>query len=186
MISKSPSSSKIVLIHNEYHGLPQWLSSKESACNAGPAGDLWVENRSLGREDSLEEVMAAHSSILASRIPWIKETRGLQSIGWQRVRYNWSGLAHKHAVRYHNNKWFDPKHNPPKGKKKKVFYIWIRNTEAFRKRESKGCYHIPPWGLLKMKGLIICTRDISNCKIIYIFLNNPISILKNLNGSKLY
>ena len=168
MVSKSPSSAKIVLNHNEYDGLPQWLSSKESACNAGAVRDRWVENRSLGWEDPLEEVMATYSSILASRIPWTKETRGLQSIGWQRVRYNWSSLACKHAVRYHNDKWFDPKHNPSKGKKK-VFYIWIRKTKAFRKRESKWCYHIPPWGLLKMKGLIICTTDISNCKIFIFF-----------------
>ena len=120
MVSKSPSSAKIVLNHNEYDGLPQWLSSKESACNAGAVRDRWVENRSLGWEDPLEEVMATYSSILASRIPWTKETRGLQSIGWQRVRYNWSSLACKHAVRYHNDKWFDPKHNPSKGKKKIV------------------------------------------------------------------
>ena len=31
--------------------------------------------------------MATYSSILASRIPWTKETRGLQSIGWQRVSF---------------------------------------------------------------------------------------------------
>ena len=29
--------------------------------------------RSLGREDSLEEGIAAHSSILAWRIPWTEE-----------------------------------------------------------------------------------------------------------------
>ena len=32
---------------------------------------------SLGREDSLEEGMATHSSILAWRIPWTKEPGGL-------------------------------------------------------------------------------------------------------------
>ena len=31
----------------------------------------------LGREDSLEEGMATHSSILAWRIPWTKEPGGL-------------------------------------------------------------------------------------------------------------
>ena len=41
--------------------------------------ELWV--RSLGREDSLEEEMAAHSSILAWRIPWTEEPGRLQSIG---------------------------------------------------------------------------------------------------------
>ena len=37
--------------------------------------------RSLGREDPLEEGMAAHSSILAWRIPWTGEPGGLQSTG---------------------------------------------------------------------------------------------------------
>ena len=40
---------------------------------------------SLGREDLLEEEMAAHSKILAGRIPWTEEPDGLQSMGLQRV-----------------------------------------------------------------------------------------------------
>ena len=45
----------------------------------------WV--RSLGREDPLEEEMAAHSSILGCRIPWTQEPGGLQSTELQRVGY---------------------------------------------------------------------------------------------------
>ena len=41
--------------------------------------------RSLGREDPLEEEMAAHSSALAWRTPWTEEPGGLQSVGSQRV-----------------------------------------------------------------------------------------------------
>ena len=37
--------------------------------------------RSLVREDPLEKGMATHSSILAWRIPWREEPRGLQSQG---------------------------------------------------------------------------------------------------------
>ena len=33
--------------------------------------------RSLGREDSLEEEMTTHSSILAWKIPWTEESGGL-------------------------------------------------------------------------------------------------------------
>ena len=33
--------------------------------------------QSLGQEDPLEEGMATHSSILAWRIPWTEESRGL-------------------------------------------------------------------------------------------------------------
>ena len=48
----------------------------------------WVP--SLGGEDPLEEGMATHSSILAWRIPWTRETGGLQSMGLQRVRQGWA------------------------------------------------------------------------------------------------
>ena len=44
--------------------------------------------QSLGWEDPLEEVMATHSSILARRIPWVGEPGELQSMDWQRVRYD--------------------------------------------------------------------------------------------------
>ena len=37
--------------------------------------------QSLGWEDPLEKGMAAHSSILAWRIPWTEEPDGLQSVG---------------------------------------------------------------------------------------------------------
>ena len=40
---------------------------------------------SLGRKDPLEEEMATCSSILAWRIPWTEEPKGLQSMGSQRV-----------------------------------------------------------------------------------------------------
>ena len=45
--------------------------------------------RSLCQEDSLEEEMAAHPSILAWRIPWTEEPGGLQSMGSQRVGHDW-------------------------------------------------------------------------------------------------
>ena len=38
--------------------------------------------------------MTTHSSILAWRIPWTEEPGGLLSIGWQRVRHDWSDLGH--------------------------------------------------------------------------------------------
>ena len=44
--------------------------------------------QSLGWEDPLEEGMAAHSSILAWRIPWTEEPGGLQSMGSQGVRHS--------------------------------------------------------------------------------------------------
>ena len=43
----------------------------------------------LGQEDPLEKGMAAHSSILAWRIPWIEEPGGVQSMGLQRIGHDW-------------------------------------------------------------------------------------------------
>ena len=48
--------------------------------------ETWI--RSLGHEDSLEKEMAAHSSILAWRIPWTEEPGRLQSMGLQRVGHD--------------------------------------------------------------------------------------------------
>ena len=49
--------------------------------------DTWVQ--SLGWEDSLENEIATHSSILAWRIPWIEDPCRLPSTGSQRVRHDW-------------------------------------------------------------------------------------------------
>ena len=54
--------------------------------------ETWVW--SLGREDPLEKGMATHSSILAWRIPWTEHPGGLQSMGSQTVKHDWSDLAH--------------------------------------------------------------------------------------------
>ena len=37
--------------------------------------EMWVQ--SLGREDTLEEELATHSSIFAGKIPWTEEPGGL-------------------------------------------------------------------------------------------------------------
>ena len=57
---------------------------------------LWVW--SLGQGNPLEEGIAAHSRILAWRIPWTEEPGGLQSTGLQRVRHDWSDLARTHTA----------------------------------------------------------------------------------------
>ena len=51
-------------------GCPGGSDRKESACNA----------TDLGQEDPPEKGKAAHSGILAWRIPWTKESSGLQSL----------------------------------------------------------------------------------------------------------
>ena len=49
-----------------------------------------MQVQSLGGEDTLEEEMATHSSILAQKIPWTEESGGLQSMGSQRIGYDWA------------------------------------------------------------------------------------------------
>ena len=44
--------------------------------------------RSLGSEDALEKEMAAHSSILAWKIPWTEEPGRLPSMGSQRMGHD--------------------------------------------------------------------------------------------------
>ena len=65
------------------------------------AGDLRKEGLIPGLGHPLEEGMATHSSILAWRIPWTEEPGGLQSIGSQRVRHDWSDLAQHYSFPSH-------------------------------------------------------------------------------------
>ena len=44
----------------------------------------------LSWEDPLEEEMATHFSIFAWKIPWTEEPGELQSVGSQKVSYNWA------------------------------------------------------------------------------------------------
>ena len=64
--------------------------------------EIWVRSlgQSLGLEGPLEEGMAAHSSILAWKIPWREEPGGLRSRGLQRVRHDWSSFTHAHDLDY--------------------------------------------------------------------------------------
>ena len=50
------------------------------------SGDWETQVWSLGQEDTLEEGMATHSSILAWRIPWTEEPGGLQSLRSRKSR----------------------------------------------------------------------------------------------------
>ena len=52
-----------------------WVFEKSQASLMAAMQETWV--RSLGGEDPMEKEMAAHSSTLAWRIPWIEEPGGL-------------------------------------------------------------------------------------------------------------
>ena len=111
----SPSSSKLL---KKNQGQPLWLckslltwgraNCKFWQCKllmGFPSGSV-VKNPpavqevriwSLGGEDPLEKGMGTHPSILAWRIPRTEEPGRLQSMGLQRVRRDWSNLAHTHT-----------------------------------------------------------------------------------------
>ena len=73
-----------------------WASLVAQTVENPPAmKETW--DQSLGWKDPLEKGMETHSSILAWRIPWTEEPGRLQSIGWQRVRHDWSDLAYSHT-----------------------------------------------------------------------------------------
>ena len=59
--------------------------------------------QSLGWEDTLEESMATHSSILPWKIPWTKEPCRLQSTGSQKVRHNWGTDTHFQLLTMQDN-----------------------------------------------------------------------------------
>ena len=60
------------------------LVVKNPPANAGDLRDAG----SIPESELLEEGMAAHSSILAWRIPWTEDPGGLLSMGSPRVRLN--------------------------------------------------------------------------------------------------
>ena len=83
--------------------------------------EMWVQ--SLGQEDSLEEEMATHFSILVCKTPWTEEPGGQQSIGSQRVGHDWAQTWD--TICTSNLKWIYWK--MPKGFLKDQegkFYIW--------------------------------------------------------------
>ena len=73
-----------------YYGLGIWGFPGGSAAKNQPALQEYQEIRiqSLGGEDSLEEEMATHSTVLARKILWMEERGGLQSMRSQRVGHD--------------------------------------------------------------------------------------------------
>ena len=77
-------------------GFPCDSDSKESTCNVEDLGSIPGLGRSPGEGNGYR------SSILAWRIPWTEEPRGLQSMGSQRAGQDW---AHTHFTSVLCFKW---------------------------------------------------------------------------------
>ena len=83
-------------------GFPDGSVVKNPLANAGDKGSV------PGWEDPLEKEIAAHSVILAQRIPWTEELGRLQSMGSQK---RWTHLTTTICQRYLNKT--GRKHTPP-------------------------------------------------------------------------
>ena len=70
-----------------HQGFPSGWDGKASVCNAGDLGS------SLGWEDPLEKEMAAHSSILAWKIPWTMEPTRLHGVTKSQTRLRFPFLS---------------------------------------------------------------------------------------------
>ena len=82
--------------HINHLGFAGGTGGKEPACQCRRHK---MQFQSLDQEDSLEEDISIHFSILAGRISWTKESGWLQSMGSQRVRHNWTT---KHRIANHH------------------------------------------------------------------------------------
>ena len=100
--SNSNHYSQPVLV-NEHILFLQGTENPDRCFPGGYSMDLWLVARTvkhlsamqktrvwfLGWAGTLEKEMAAHSSILAWKIPWTVEPGRLLSVGSQRVGHNW-------------------------------------------------------------------------------------------------
>ena len=71
----------------QYTRVQVWMLMAQTVKHLPAMWETWVQ--SLGQEDPLEKEVATYSSTLAWEIPWTEEPGRLQSMGLQRVRYNW-------------------------------------------------------------------------------------------------
>ena len=65
--------------------------------------EIWVQ--SLGWENPLEKGKAAHSSILAWRIPWTTQSMGLQRVRHDRATFTSHGVPDSKESAYSATMW---------------------------------------------------------------------------------
>ena len=123
-----------------------------------------MQSLSLSQEDIWEEGMATRSSILVWRIPWIEEPGGLQSMVLQKVRQDWSDLAHTSLFTFQSNPPSNPSLPGPKcgnslqrARLNKAFLVFI-------------CQNIQP----RHSSLPICRQEVESC-----LLDRPVYCLSS-------
>ena len=97
-VAKDCSSTNIILIFcckiltKILVGIPWQLNGQDSVLQLQENQEMGI--CFLGWEDSLEEGMATHTSILAWSIPWTEEPSMLLSAGSHRIGHDWSWTHH--------------------------------------------------------------------------------------------
>ena len=116
-----PSDDKDIKVQMHKHTTDTINNIEEPACSAGDAG----------QEDPLEEEMATHSSILAWRIPWTEKPGRLQSIGLQRVSYDWELKHRMSTCMQHRELYLTYCGDLNKKEIRKGRDIWMRMVDPF-------------------------------------------------------
>ena len=107
-----PSKKQIKYEYRQILGFPGSASGKEPACQCRDEGLIPGSGRSPG------EGTATHSSILARNTPWTEEPGGLQSMEWQRVRYD---RVHTHTHTHSHTHT----HTPHLPFPQRIYFLWI-------------------------------------------------------------
>ena len=90
-LNETTSSAARNGLKQDDYGIPKWLSGKETTCQGRRHKKCGVQ--SPGREETLKEELATHSSILAKKIPQTEKPDGLQSLVYQEL----DTTEHTHA-----------------------------------------------------------------------------------------
>ena len=88
LLTKLPSLKELASPSHLLPSLRKPMASLVAQVVKNPHAMQEIQVQSLGAEDPVEKEMAAHSSILAWKIPRIEEPGRLQSTGSQRVRHD--------------------------------------------------------------------------------------------------
>ena len=133
----------------EWHACITWASQVAQWVKNPPAmQETWV--RILDWEDTLEESMATRPSILAWRMLWTEEPDRLLSIGFQRIRQDWSDWACTHV--YYSHVYFCDSGN-------QAWLCWSMAQSLWRGSWTVSSYGDLTWGgsapeLLQIVGRI--------------------------------
>jgi len=94
---RNQQQSGLYSLQNISVTMKSWRSDKESTCQCGGCKRL--------KFDLLEKEMAIRSSILAWKIPQTEEPHGLQAMGSQRVRHDYTCRHHCEVVYIVESGW---------------------------------------------------------------------------------